>query len=577
MIRPPTMVPLLVLHLIIGTALSAAAQTPSPRIYVLDQEARSVTALDAASGEVIRRAALEGSPSILVRTPDGRRLIALDRGIGRDAGDAGFQAKTQSAATILDADSLTVRARVPLGWGLEPTPMVSRDGNRLSVICTGYVSRRPGESRPREVVTVNLASGEVTARVPLARPASAFFGTPDGRIAVILSARDKPKQQPTLPAELQLIDLVAGQALASTSFEGNPQSPVLSPDGRFVYLLDRGNPSGNPDRNINGRLHIVAVDGKSAPAVVDVGSEPRGFVLDESRQQMLLLSDQPPVKGASNRDRPGQLRAIRSGTVVGPVDLPHGPRVIRAAGAASRIYITTAQGTLAYDPQTLKETGTARTPGLGGVVAITPDGRRAFTTANQNLWTYDLESGKELNKVITGRMGTRLLMAAIAGTATIASESSGRREAERKGRSHYYYTEYNLRDANESMAVRPDSRAVYVLNEQTNDVTIIDAETGNTLEKVGGGGFAVRFLPKAGVALVIDSDAVRSIDLETHQKRDDLHTATVAVFANAEVSPDGRFAVAWGRATVLCVNGTMPGARAAAQTFTRVADVVFAW
>jgi DNA-binding beta-propeller fold protein YncE len=127
------------------------------------------------------------------------------------------------------------------------------------------------------------------------------------------------------------------------------------------------------------------------------------------------------------------------------------------------------------------------------------------------------------------------------------------------------------------MAVRPDSKAVYVLNEQTSDVTIIDSATGDTLEKVGVDGFAVRFMPKAGIVLVVDSDAVHAIDYETHKKRDDLYNAEVAVFNSVEVSPDGRFAAAWGGTTLLCVDGTLPGAKVASQRFKRIADVVFAW
>ena len=93
--------------------------------------------------------------------------------------------------------------------------------------------------------------------------------------------------------------------------DGDPGGPVLAPDGQFLYLLDRGQPNNNPDKNVNGRLHAVSMTTRSVAAVTEVGSKPRGLVLDERGRQLLLVSDGPPVKGPGNRDRPGELRVIR--------------------------------------------------------------------------------------------------------------------------------------------------------------------------------------------------------------------------------------------------------------------------
>src|SRR4029079_876353 len=85
----------------LASAVPAHAQTGTHRVFVLDQGAPSVTAVDLQSGKVLQTAALEGSPSVLLRTHDGKRLLVLDHGTGKDAGDAGFQAKTQSALPTL--------------------------------------------------------------------------------------------------------------------------------------------------------------------------------------------------------------------------------------------------------------------------------------------------------------------------------------------------------------------------------------------------------------------------------------------------------------------------------------------
>ena len=211
------------------TAASVRAQREAPLAYVLDKDARSVTMLDVTSGAVVRTVSLQGSPTTLLRTADGKRLLALDRGAGKDGGDAGHQATARSAVTILDAATLAIQFRVELGWGLEPTPMLNGNGDRLSVICPGYAGRKADDTRPAEIVTVDLPAGKVVGRVALPRPATAFFGTPDGRTAVILSARDQPKQVPPLPAELRFVDLTGATAPATLPVDGDPRNPVLSP------------------------------------------------------------------------------------------------------------------------------------------------------------------------------------------------------------------------------------------------------------------------------------------------------------------------------------------------------------
>ena len=559
--------------------LPGAAQKGSSRAYVLDQEARTVVALDVTSGAVLRTATLQGSPSRLLRTSDGKRLIALDRGAGRDAGDAGYQAKSRAVATVIDVATMEAGPRIELGWGLEQTAMLDPAGNRLTVICPGYASRKPEETLPRELVTVDLTTGQVVGRLPLPRPATAFFGTPDGRTAVILTGRDKPKQKPPLPAELRLVDLAGATLLATIPLDGNPQDPVLDPDGKFVYLLDPGNPSGNPEKNVNGRVLIVSLETRTLHATSDAGSRPGGLVLDERGRQLLLLSEAVPVKGEPDR---GELRVLRNGTVRPPIALPPYPKAIRATANGTRVMVVGAHSVTTLSFPDLAQVSTVSIRGIGfGDFAISPDGRRAFTTGNQNLWTYDVDSGKELAKVVTGRMSQRLLLAAVAATATVASKSSARREAEERNRSHYMYTQYNLRDANERIAVRPDSKAVYALNDQTSDVTIVDAETGNVIEKVGVSGSTIHFLPAAGAALVVASDGVAAIDLASSTKLDDDLAkggySEIRNFDRTEVSPDGRYAVVKGLGVVLCVNGADGRPRGTVQTFKRVADVVVAW
>ena len=134
--------------MVVAAALLAApepAVAQGARAYVLDQEARTLTLLDLPGGQAARTATLQGSPSRLLRTADGARVVVLDRGEGRDAGDAGFQAKTRAAVTILDGRTLAVQGRVELGWGLADADAV---GRRRSAVGGG--AGIPGADARRE-------------------------------------------------------------------------------------------------------------------------------------------------------------------------------------------------------------------------------------------------------------------------------------------------------------------------------------------------------------------------------------------------------------------------------------------
>src|SRR5688572_14844630 len=128
------------------TAAQTQGQTAAPRVFVLDEVDKSVSVLDVASGAIQKTVTLQGQPKALVRTPDGRRLLVLDRGPGKDAGDAGYEAKGKSALTILDAASLAVQSRVELCWGLDFKAMMTPGGDRVSLVCPGYAAKKAEET-----------------------------------------------------------------------------------------------------------------------------------------------------------------------------------------------------------------------------------------------------------------------------------------------------------------------------------------------------------------------------------------------------------------------------------------------
>ena len=194
---------------------------------------------------------------------------------------------------------------------------------------------------------------------------------------------------------------------ATVPLEGEPGGPVLAPDGQFVYLLDRGRPNNNPDKNVNGRLPPRRWRPGGRRASPRSGSKPRGLVLDERGQQLLLPSDGPPVKGPANRDRPGELRIIR-GAAPAPIAVGTGARTAR--GQRRRPALSTSSGPIASRawrcrprpaaPPTFKV--------FGEELRVSPDGSRLYMVNGEYFWTFDSATGTRLAEVRTGRMGKKM-------------------------------------------------------------------------------------------------------------------------------------------------------------------------
>jgi YVTN family beta-propeller protein len=174
-------------------------------------------------------------------------------------------------------------------------------------------------------------------------------------------------------------------------------------------------------------------------------------------------------------------------------------------------------------------------------------------------------------------MGKKMLLALDSALQTETSRLNAETQAKKDGRSYYSYTEYSVAAPRGTITVHPDGKIIYALNSQTSDVTAIDAVTGQVLKKIAAGGFAVRFIPAASVALVVSSTTVAAVDLTSHEKVADIVTGSKAAFNSAELSPDAKLAVIHGPGGVLLVNASSGKPVGTMKPFTRVVDVAIDW
>jgi YVTN family beta-propeller protein len=128
---------------------------------------------------------------------------------------------------------------------------------------------------------------------------------------------------------------------------------------------------------------------------------------------------------------------------------------------------------------------------------------------------------------------------------------------------------YNAGDPPQ-MQVRPDGRFAYVLNRDTSDVTVVDAETAQAVEKIGGGGYEVRLL---GEKVVVVGSEIQVIDAIRNAKVDEIRLPGLRGML---VSPDGAFAVALAERTVLILDGAPGQERARLTDFVKPTRIAFA-
>jgi DNA-binding beta-propeller fold protein YncE len=496
-----------------AVSFAGAAGEPSARLFVLDGKAGALHAVDSATGQIEKTTALSGQPRLLLATPDGSRVLVLDSGSKEDDGAPG-----RSSVTIVGTDRMEIVGRVELGWGMsvDPGPLISSDGHRLAVLCPGYRGRKTAESLPTEAVVVDVVAAKVAGRVPLDQPPLTWVAGTKGHIHALLP-RQGSKKTPGVPASVVTIDLETAAA-AHLPLDGDVTDLLPSPDGRLLYLLDHGRPSGNPTKNVNGQLHVVSTEPLARLRVLDAGSGPRGLYWEETSQQLFVLTEATPVKGT---DRKGQLLVVRGETLDKTVPIAPKPLFLRRAPGGREIMAVGVEGLSVLSVPGLAPVREVHIDGPGinwtsdvpsgppNELAMTPDAQRGFVTYENSskLLTLDLATGQKVASATTGRKGAKLLQMAAATALTASSYYSSRDVARHTGQRSFYYYRFGIRETNTSLIPRHDGRFVYVVNSLTNDVTVVDAVTGAVVENLGARGRELASLPTGRfVAAVSDSE-----------------------------------------------------------------------
>ena len=525
----------------LGPASDSLAQPPG-KAYVLDTGARALVALELPSGRRLGSLALEGTPRTLLRSPDGSRLVVLDRGAGEDKHERGYKASGKSSAIVVDPAALQVVGRVELGSGLEAGPWsFSADSRRISLLCPGYEAKNAAESQARELVSVDLESGREIGRVTLEPGVEPIAASQDGQTLALVQGLPRGEKFPYPQSQLFVVDL-AGPKVRARLDMGAWSS--LYTDGSRFYLLDPGKPDKNPQKNRNGVVQIASLESGALVGSLGAGREPRGLYEDEAGGQVLIPSDGPP--GSSE----GELRVVQGATLVATLKIAANPKLlVRERGV---VYVVGEKAVTLVDPVGRRVTATI--PLAEGSQAlvddgdqptalkVSSDGKRAFVHygLHHKVATLDLETKTAVGSTKTGRGGKKFLGNMMAGLYGAPGMLAA-------GYSMWIYTMPSM------LAVRPDGRYAYAINNQTKDITVVDGTTGKSAEMIGGNGYALELL-KDGHSLIEVSDSeLRLVDLERNAK---VAETPLPDLRGLYFPPDRSLAVALAKQVVLVLDGT---------------------
>lgn len=512
---------------LLGGALESEA---AGRALVLDSASRAVLAIDLHDGRVAARLDLpvRGIAPEMFLTPDRSRLVVVDPGRAKLTWGQKLKPLAPSFVLLIDPVRLALVAETEVGWGVaadraasfvEPRRsrlVLSPDGERLSVYCAGYDSKKPEERHPREIVTLGLAGGHIESRMAIDRPLDGLEGLPSGRLVGFAAAREADKDEPAAPAELLFLDPQEGAVAQRTSLAGNPEPPLLSPDGQWLYLLDRGEPSGKPEKNVPGSLLVVSASTAALAATIEVGTAPRPPFADADHESFLLLSESGP---SDRRASSGRLTVVRGAEAVARLAVVADPLFLRVRG--DRVFVVGERAISEVDPAGWWERQQMPVQErTASELALSPDGKRGFVlfAGSRKLSVLDLERRTTVAHVGTGRGGVKFgkTLGAIAASmaATAASYGQGMAVAQTQGRSWFTYKVYAFSPGavRTSLVVGPDGKYVYALNTQTKDVTIVDANSGTVVDKVACGGQALSLFGERGPLIVIDGETLRLLD-----------------------------------------------------------------
>jgi DNA-binding beta-propeller fold protein YncE len=185
---------------------------------------------------------------------------------------------------------------------------------------------------------------------------------------------------------------------------------------------------------------------------------------------------------------------------------------------------------------------------------VSPDGKRAFVHygLQHRVATLDLDARKAVGSAKTGRGGKKFLGNMMGGL---------------YGWAGMWAAGYSIwiRTGPSMLAVRPDGRYAYAINNQTKDITVVDGATGKSVEMIGGDGYSLELLKDGRFLFEVSGSELRLVDMERNVKAAEIALPNLR---GLFFPPDRSVGVALARQKVLVLDG------ASGKELARLSDFV---
>jgi DNA-binding beta-propeller fold protein YncE len=353
------------------------------------------------------------------------------------------------------------------------------------------------------------------------------------------------KRNPPQPARFIFVDPATWKEAASLDLPGKPSKPVAV--GDLFYVIDPG------EKNAPGKVHVVDPAKRNIIKSIDVGSNAIAGGSDRDGNLFVLS------QGADRKS--GQVVIVRGGEVAGTYSTVEAPQKVVLSADGKRLYVIGNQfGVVDLAAKSALPGMEAAAPAIA--ILPTRDGRRVITVAMQGesccrINVFDTASNKRLTSFLGGSKGKRIGQGLAAAALSVASFQAGRAGAGSSG--YFTYSIYSPMvrgSARGPVALAPGEKKAYAVDIQTNEVTVVDMETGQrTMNLDAGSGLSeVIPLPDAGLIAAVSDERIDLIDPTSDTVRESIKMN--GDVQRAVLTPDEKRLVVYGKGRIVVIDTT---------------------